>query len=85
MKESKVLRAIEPKIGERVAWNFMWYRCFSAPSDGCRLCDMCGRPVCGMVECSPTRRKDGKAVIFIREGHYNRKQLNEILLGGRIA
>lgn len=66
----------EPKIGERVAWNNVRYRCYEDKIDSCCLCDFDETEICRMVECSRNCRQDGKAVIFIREGHYSRKYLN---------
>lgn len=69
----------EPKIGARVAWNNVRYRCYERGTNSCQLCDMCGRDVCGMVQCGHLFRKDGKDVVFIREGHYSRKELSILL------
>lgn len=65
----------EPKIGAMVAWGNVRYRCHEAA--GCKDCDMCGLDICGMVQCSHLFRRDGRDVIFIREGHYIRKGLSK--------
>lgn len=69
----------EPKIGERVAWNNVRYRCYEDKIDSCCSCDFDETEICRLVECCGSCRQDGKGVIFIREGHYSRRELIEIL------
>ena len=73
----------EPKIGERVAWNNVRYRCYEDKRYSCAWCDLFDNEVCRLVECRKLYRKDGKDVFFIREGHYSRKELSDILKKGR--
>lgn len=72
----------EPKIGERVAWNNVRYRCYEDMKNSCAWCDLF--KVCLFVNCRARYRQDGKNVFFIREGHYSRKELSNILKEGRL-
>ena len=74
----------EPKIGERVAWNNVRYRCYEAVKLSCVWCDLFDDNCCHLVECRKKYRKDGKDVFFIREGHYSRMELSNILKDGRL-
>ena len=71
---------IEPKKGGKVVLHGVKYRCYVCKMlFACQWCDLCGHDACGLMKCRPARRKDGKRVLFIREGHYSREELNEIL------
>lgn len=70
----------EPKIGERVAWDNVRYRCYEDNCNTCIGCDLWGvNEACRIVECRPNCRQDGKSVFFLREGHYSRKELIKFL------
>lgn len=73
----------EPKIGERVAWNNVRYRCYEDKLMSCCYCDLNASEACHLVACNKMNRRDNKHVFFIREGHYTRKQLSEILKARR--